>query len=174
MRQPNFSIIVSEKTTFDVQINHFVKLFFFCFVKLIFSADSIPFRASKLALPQNSECLGMSAFFRGIRQPFRVYSAKFFRNEILFPTLLLFKCPIIGTDPNFFQRSMYDYEYIVINYEKNRTSRKVDWKRFEKSFRTFAFFRENFLWKCTKIHENISGKVNFYYFSKFSFLRYFH
>jgi len=46
------------------------------------------------------------------------------------------------------------YEYIKINYEKNRTSRKVDWKRFEKSFRTFAFFREKFLWKCTKIHEN--------------------
>ncbi len=43
-RQPNISKIVSEKTTFDVQTNHFVQLFCCCFVKLIFSAEfhSVP------------------------------------------------------------------------------------------------------------------------------------
>jgi hypothetical protein len=30
--------------------------------------SSIPFRASELALPRNSECLGMRAFFRGITE----------------------------------------------------------------------------------------------------------
>ncbi len=42
--QPNISIIVSEKTTFDVQTNHFVKLFCCCFVKVIFSTEfhSVP------------------------------------------------------------------------------------------------------------------------------------
>jgi hypothetical protein len=29
---------------------------------------SVPFRASELALPRNSECLGMRAFFRGITE----------------------------------------------------------------------------------------------------------
>jgi hypothetical protein len=29
---------------------------------------SVPFRASELALPRNSECLGMSTFFRGITE----------------------------------------------------------------------------------------------------------
>jgi len=29
---------------------------------------SIPFRASELALPRNSECIGMSTFFRGITE----------------------------------------------------------------------------------------------------------
>jgi hypothetical protein len=50
----------------------FVKLFCCCFVRLIFSAEfhsvPVPFRASELALPRNSECLGMSAFFRGITE----------------------------------------------------------------------------------------------------------
>ncbi len=48
----------------------FVRLFCCCFVKLIFSAEfhSVPFRASELALPRNSECLGTSAFFRGITE----------------------------------------------------------------------------------------------------------
>ncbi len=68
-RQPNISKTVSEKTTFDVQTNQFqfVKLFCCCFVKLIFSAEfhSVPFQASELALPWNSECLGMNVFFRG-------------------------------------------------------------------------------------------------------------
>ncbi len=41
---------------------HFVKLFFFCGIPF----RSVLFRASELALPRNSECLGMSAFFRGI------------------------------------------------------------------------------------------------------------
>ncbi len=45
--QPNISIIVSEKTTFDIQTNQFVKLLSCCFVKLIFSAEfhSVPFRS---------------------------------------------------------------------------------------------------------------------------------
>jgi hypothetical protein len=29
---------------------------------------SVPFRASELALPRNSECLGMGIFFRGITE----------------------------------------------------------------------------------------------------------
>jgi hypothetical protein len=29
---------------------------------------SVPFRASELALPRNSECIGMSTFFRGITE----------------------------------------------------------------------------------------------------------
>jgi hypothetical protein len=40
--------------------------------KTIFSRGipfrSLPFRASELALPRNSECLGMSTFFRGITE----------------------------------------------------------------------------------------------------------
>ncbi len=57
--------------SFDVQTKHFVKLFCCCSVKVIFSAEfhSVLFRASELALPRNSECLGMSAFFRGITEP---------------------------------------------------------------------------------------------------------
>ncbi len=43
-QQPNISKIVPEKTTFDVQTNHFVKLFCCCFVKLNFLRNSIPFR----------------------------------------------------------------------------------------------------------------------------------
>ncbi len=41
-----------------------------CFAKLIFSAEyrSVPFRASELAFPRKSECLGMSTFFRGITE----------------------------------------------------------------------------------------------------------
>ncbi len=58
-------------------------------VKLHFFAEfrSIPFRASELALPRNSECLGMVLSSAEQRKPFRVYSAEFFRNEIPFPTL---------------------------------------------------------------------------------------
>ncbi len=33
-----------------------------------FRANSVPFRASELALPRNSECFGMSTFFRGITE----------------------------------------------------------------------------------------------------------
>jgi hypothetical protein len=46
-QQANILKIVSEKTTFDVQTNHFVKLFCCCSVKLIFSAEfhSVPFRS---------------------------------------------------------------------------------------------------------------------------------
>jgi hypothetical protein len=34
----------------------------------IVSCNSVPFRASELTLPQTSECLGMSTFFRGITE----------------------------------------------------------------------------------------------------------
>jgi hypothetical protein len=50
------------------------KRFFFqyvdCSVKLHYCVEfrSVPFRASELALPRNSECLGMSTFFRGITE----------------------------------------------------------------------------------------------------------
>jgi hypothetical protein len=46
-RQANILKIVSEKTTFDVQTNHFVKLLCCCSVKLFFSAEfhSVPFRS---------------------------------------------------------------------------------------------------------------------------------
>jgi hypothetical protein len=56
-RQSNILKIVSEKTTFDVQTIHFVKLFCCWFVKLIFSAEflSVPFRASEFGMPRN-EC----------------------------------------------------------------------------------------------------------------------
>jgi hypothetical protein len=52
--------------------HHFVNLFCCCFVKLFFFRGipfrSVPFRASESALPRNSECLGMSALFRGITE----------------------------------------------------------------------------------------------------------
>jgi hypothetical protein len=51
--------------------NHYVELFwrfcktyFFCGIPF----RSVPFRFSELALPRKSECLGMSTFFRGIRE----------------------------------------------------------------------------------------------------------
>jgi hypothetical protein len=37
---------------------------FFCGIPF----RSVPFRASELALPRNSECLGMGIFFRGITE----------------------------------------------------------------------------------------------------------
>jgi hypothetical protein len=67
-RQPNISILVSEKTTFDVKTNHFVKLLCCCFVKLIFPRNSIPFRGIGSSAPRNSECLGIIVFFRGITE----------------------------------------------------------------------------------------------------------
>jgi hypothetical protein len=47
---------------------------------------SVPFRASELALPRNSECLGMSTFFRGITETipslFRgIFSERKFRSQ---------------------------------------------------------------------------------------------
>jgi hypothetical protein len=66
------SKIVSEKTIFDVQAHQFVKLFCSCFVKLIISAEfhSVPFRSElrNWLFPRNSECLGISVFFRGITE----------------------------------------------------------------------------------------------------------
>jgi hypothetical protein len=46
-KNPNISIIVAERTTFDEQTNHFVKLFCCYFVKLIFSLEfrSVSFRS---------------------------------------------------------------------------------------------------------------------------------
>ncbi len=43
-RHPKISKIVSEKRTFEVPINHFVKL--------VFSLNSVPFRAAELTLPE--------------------------------------------------------------------------------------------------------------------------
>ncbi len=73
----------------SVKLGYFVQ-YLVCSVKLHFFVEfrSVPFRASELALPRNSECLGMSTFFRGITEIVRVYSTEFFRNEIPFPTLL--------------------------------------------------------------------------------------
>jgi hypothetical protein len=64
-RQPNILKIVSAKTTFDVQTNHFVKLVCCCFVKLIFSAKfhSVP----SFGIVSSAE-FGMNAFFRGITE----------------------------------------------------------------------------------------------------------
>jgi hypothetical protein len=63
-RQLKVLKIVSEKTTFEVRTNHFVKKFclfcetnFFC---------RIPFYSKLRTLPWTSECLGLSTFFRGI------------------------------------------------------------------------------------------------------------
>ena len=83
-RQPKISIIV-----FDVRVIigavrcEFRKTSFFRGIPF----RSVPFRASELALPRNSECLGMSTFFRGITKTVPS-SAEFFRNEIPFPTLV--------------------------------------------------------------------------------------
>ncbi len=50
------STIVSEKTTFDIQTNHFVKLFCCFFVKLIYSVPSFGIGSSaELGMPRN-EC----------------------------------------------------------------------------------------------------------------------
>jgi hypothetical protein len=71
-RQPNISKIVSEKMTFDVQNKSFCSDILLLFRKTnIFRGipfRSVPFRASELALPRNSECLGMNAFFSGITE----------------------------------------------------------------------------------------------------------
>jgi hypothetical protein len=61
------------------------------FVKLYFFAEflSFLFRASELALPRNSECLGMSTFFRGITETVPSLFRGIFSDEIPFPTLYL-------------------------------------------------------------------------------------
>jgi hypothetical protein len=93
---------VSEKTTFDVQTNHFVKLFCCCFVKLIFSAEfrSVLFLASELALLRNSECLGMNAFCHGITETIPSLLRGIFQNEIPFQTLRKYQDPDPESDPN--------------------------------------------------------------------------
>ncbi len=62
-RQPNISIIVSEKTTFGVQTNHFVKLFagvcktnFLCGIPFHFVPSFGIDSSVELGMPQN-ECL---------------------------------------------------------------------------------------------------------------------
>jgi hypothetical protein len=77
-QQPNISIILSERATFDVQTNHFVKLFCCCFCQINFfrgvSFHSVPsFRigsSAELEMPQNKCFL--------LRN----------RNQIPFPTIL--------------------------------------------------------------------------------------
>jgi hypothetical protein len=52
-------------------INHCVELFWlFCKTYLFRGIPFrfVPFRASELALPRKSECLGMNTFFRGITE----------------------------------------------------------------------------------------------------------
>jgi hypothetical protein len=57
-----------------LKVNRWSKLLtlFWLFCTTIFSPGipfrSVPFLASELALPRNSECLGMSTFFRGITE----------------------------------------------------------------------------------------------------------
>ncbi len=41
-------------------------------LNFIFKRKSVPFRTSEMALSWNSECLGMSSFFCGIKETFRV------------------------------------------------------------------------------------------------------
>ncbi len=83
-RQPKISIIV-----FDVRVIieavwcEFRKTSFFRGIPF----HSVPFRASELALPRNSECLGMSTFFRGITEIIPSLFRGIFLNEIPFPTL---------------------------------------------------------------------------------------
>ncbi len=50
---------------------------------------SVSFRASELALPRNSECLGMSTFFRGITETVPSLFCGIFseRNSVPNPTL---------------------------------------------------------------------------------------
>jgi hypothetical protein len=57
---------------------------------LYFPRNFIPFRASELALPWNSECLGMSAFFCGITETVLSLFRGIFseRNSVPNPTLL--------------------------------------------------------------------------------------
>ena len=50
---------------------------------------SVPFRASELALPRNSECLGMSTLFRGITESVPSLYRGIFWNEIPFQTLCI-------------------------------------------------------------------------------------
>jgi hypothetical protein len=87
-RQPNISIRVSEKTTFDVQTNHFVKLFRCCFVKPIFSAEfhSVPFRSvpnfgigssAELGMPRNEGFLPRNIGNRSESIPRNFFGTKF-------------------------------------------------------------------------------------------------
>ena len=67
---------------------------------------SIPFRASELALPRNSECLGMRAFFRGITETVPSLFRGIFseRNSVPNPTCKVQQLGlcIIRTGVNFF------------------------------------------------------------------------
>jgi hypothetical protein len=57
---------------------------------------SVPFRASELALPRNSECLGMRAFFRGITETVPSLFRGIFseRNSVPNPTRALLSAKI--------------------------------------------------------------------------------
>ena len=64
-RQPKISIIVLDvRVIIEAVRCEFRKTSFFRGIPF----RSVPFRASELALPRNSECLGMSTFFRGITE----------------------------------------------------------------------------------------------------------
>jgi len=63
--QPKISIIVFDVGVIIEAVRcEFRKTSFFRGIPF----RSVPFRASELALPRNSECLGMSTFFRGITE----------------------------------------------------------------------------------------------------------
>jgi hypothetical protein len=59
---------------------------------------SVSFRASELALPRNSECLGMSTFFRGITETVPSLFRGIFseRNSVPNPTWLFIQDPGSG------------------------------------------------------------------------------
>jgi hypothetical protein len=85
--------IVSERTTFDVQTNHFVKLFCCCFVKLIFSAEfhSVPSfgigSSEELGMPRNECFLPRNNGNHSESIPWNFFGTKFRSQPYpLFPT----------------------------------------------------------------------------------------
>ncbi len=73
-------------------LSHFVQ-YLDCSVKLNFFAKfrSVPFRASELALPRNSECLGLSTFFRWITETIPSLFRRIFseRNSVPNPIIIV-------------------------------------------------------------------------------------
>ncbi len=70
-------------------------------VKLHFSRNSFLFRASELALPQNSECLGMSTFFRRITETVLILFRGIFseRNSVPNPMYICLSVPLSACSP---------------------------------------------------------------------------
>ncbi len=76
-----------------------LKIFWLFCESYFFPQNSIPFRASELALPRNSECSGISTFFRGITETipslFRGICSE--RNSVPNPTCSV--CPLSELGP---------------------------------------------------------------------------